>query len=88
MKIKNQIDKKLKENKKVDKKMSFREIIEEYPESIEVLLESGMHCFGCPMAQMETLEEGAMVHGLNPDELVEKINKEISKNKNTKEKIK
>jgi hybrid cluster-associated redox disulfide protein len=78
--------KKLKENEKnkVNKKMSFREIIEEHPESIEILLQSGMHCFGCPMAQMETLEEGAMAHGLNPDEIVMKINKEIMKNSKEK----
>ncbi len=64
--------------------MTFREIIEENPESIEVLLNSGMHCFGCPMAQMETLEEGAMAHGLNPDELIEKINSKIKPAKKSK----
>jgi hybrid cluster-associated redox disulfide protein len=70
--------------KKLNKKMTFREIIEENPESIEVLLNSGMHCFGCPMAQMETLEEGAMAHGLNPDELIEKINSKIKPAKKSK----
>ena len=33
-----------------------------------------MHCLGCPSAQAETLEEAAMVHGLDADLLVEKIN--------------
>ena len=33
-----------------------------------------MHCLGCPSAQMESLEEAAMVHGIDGDLLVEKIN--------------
>ena len=37
-------------------------------------MEIGMHCLGCPSAQGETLEEAAMVHGIDSDLLVEKIN--------------
>ena len=33
-----------------------------------------MHCLGCPSSQMETLAEAAMVHGLEPDELVARLN--------------
>ena len=43
-----------------------------------VLMAAGMHCLGCPSAQMESLEEAAMVHGLNPDDLVAKINEYLS----------
>ena len=39
-----------------------------------MLLNIGMHCLGCPSSQMESLEEAAMVHGYDPDELVEEIN--------------
>ena len=39
-----------------------------------ILLNIGMHCLGCPSAQMETLGEAAMVHGIDADLLVEKIN--------------
>lgn len=38
-----------------------------------VLMEIGMHCLGCPSAQGETLEEAAMVHGLDVDELMARI---------------
>ena len=38
------------------------------------LLNIGMHCLGCPSSQMETIEEAAMVHGLDPDDLVVEIN--------------
>lgn len=39
-----------------------------------ILLSIGMHCLGCPSAQMETIGEAAMVHGIDGDELVGKIN--------------
>ena len=39
-----------------------------------LLLNIGMHCLGCPSSQMETIDEAAMVHGLDPDDLVVEIN--------------
>ena len=39
-----------------------------------VLLGIGMHCLGCPASQMETIEEAAMVHGVDADERVKKLN--------------
>ena len=42
-------------------------------------LEMGMHCLGCPSARGETLEQACAVHGVSVDELVEKINKHLSK---------
>ena len=44
-----------------------------------LLLNIGMHCLGCPSSQMETIEEAAMVHGINPDELVSSINDFLAK---------
>ena len=38
-----------------------------------VLMASGMHCVGCPASQGETLEEAAMVHGMDIDQLMEAI---------------
>ncbi len=40
----------------------------------EVLFGIGMHCLGCPASQMETIAEAAMVHGLDPIELVDRLN--------------
>ncbi|MEG0805769.1 MAG: DUF1858 domain-containing protein [Lachnospiraceae bacterium] len=45
-----------------------------------ILLEIGMHCLGCPSSQMETIEEAASVHGIDPDELVNTINEFLAKN--------
>ena len=39
-----------------------------------LLLNVGMHCLGCPSSQMETIAEAAMVHGIDPDDLVVEIN--------------
>ena len=39
-----------------------------------LLLTIGMHCLGCPSSQMETIAEAAMVHGIDPDDLVVEIN--------------
>ena len=36
--------------------------------------EIGMHCLGCPSASGESIEQACMVHGVDCDELVNKIN--------------
>ena len=38
------------------------------------LMNSGMHCLGCPASQMESLEEACMVHGIDCDVLVSQLN--------------
>lgn len=44
------------------------------PETAPIFFEIGMHCLGCPSASGESLEQAALVHGVDPDELVAKIN--------------
>ena len=63
---------------KFNKDTKIGELLEAAPEKADILLEIGMHCLGCPSSQMESLEEAAMVHGLNPDDLVAKINEYLS----------
>lgn len=58
----------------IEKTMTIGELLEKFPEKADILLESGMHCLGCPASQMETLEEACEVHGIDVDELVEKLN--------------
>ena len=43
------------------------------PEIAPVLMGMGMHCLGCPASQGESLEEAAMVHGMDVDELMSQI---------------
>lgn len=57
--------------------MGIGEILEICPEAGEAMAKYGLGCFGCPMAQMESLEDGAKAHGIS-DEIVRKIAKEIN----------
>ena len=41
-------------------------------------LEMGMHCLGCPSSQGESVEEACMVHGIEVEELLEELNKQIA----------
>lgn len=70
---------KVKQDKSIDKRMTFAKIMKLKPEAALVLMENGMHCFGCSMSGAETLEQGALAHGLDADKLVKEINKESNK---------
>ena len=59
---------------KFDRNTTIGEILEKAPEKAEILLEVGMHCLGCPASQAETLEEACAVHGIDVDEVLEKLN--------------
>lgn len=39
-----------------------------------ILMGIGMHCLGCPSSQGESIADACMVHGVDADELVKKIN--------------
>lgn len=45
-------------------------------------LEMGMHCLGCPASRGETIEMACMVHGVNPEELLGKLNNYFANNAN------
>lgn len=62
----------------VSKEMTIGEILAINPMVSPILMEIGMHCLGCPSAQGESLEEAAMVHGIDVELLVEKINAAIN----------
>ncbi|MBQ7075693.1 MAG: DUF1858 domain-containing protein [Clostridia bacterium] len=40
--------------------------------------EIGMHCLGCPSASGESIEQACAVHGVDADELVNKINEYLA----------
>ena len=56
------------------KDSTIGDVVEYNEDLADILMGFGMHCFGCPMSQMETLEEAAAVHGIDIDELMAKIN--------------
>ena len=62
----------------ISKDTTIGEILKVSPEVAPILMEVGMHCLGCPASQMETLAEAAMVHGIDSDLLMEKINAHLA----------
>lgn len=64
---------------KFNKDMTIGEVLRIDMNAASVLMEIGMHCLGCPASRGETIEEACMVHGADPDELIDSLNKAISK---------
>ena len=59
---------------KITKETIIGDILDIAPEAAPVFLEIGMHCLGCPSARGETVEMACAVHGVDADELLQKIN--------------
>jgi hybrid cluster-associated redox disulfide protein len=66
------------EDNKITKDMTFGEVLKKYPETIKTFFEYGMHCFGCHIAVSETIEQGALAHGVDVDQLMQDLNKTVS----------
>ncbi len=62
----------------ISKDMIIADIIQVDSGLVPVLMGAGMHCIGCPSAQGESLEEAAMVHGLDADNLVDILNEYLA----------
>ena len=58
----------------ITKDMTIGEILRVDQGLVPYLLDAGMHCLGCPSAQMETLEEACYVHGTDADAITAKMN--------------
>ena len=42
-----------------------------------ILMGMGMHCIGCPASQGESIADACMVHGVDADEIVAKMNEAL-----------
>ncbi|MBE5935841.1 MAG: DUF1858 domain-containing protein [Lachnospiraceae bacterium] len=65
---------------KITKDMIIAEILEVNQNLAGILMASGMHCIGCPSAQGESLEEAAVVHGMDVNVLVDRLNEYLELN--------
>ena len=59
---------------KIDKTMLIGELVHMDELIPQMLMAAGMHCLVCPSSQAESLEEACMVHGIDCDDLVSKMN--------------
>ena len=50
------------------------DILDMAPETAPAFLSIGMHCLGCPASRGETVEQACYVHGVEVDDLLEKVN--------------
>ena len=58
----------------ITKETIIGDILDIAPDTAPLFLEICMHCLGCPASRGESIEEACMVHGVDADELVAKLN--------------
>jgi len=58
----------------ITKEMTIMEVVNQHPKTIKVFYSHGLFCVGCSVAYRETVEQGAMTHGLDAGQLVVELN--------------
>ena len=58
----------------ITKEMHIGEVVEKFPQTMEVFLRHGLMCFGCAVARFENVEQGATAHGINVEALIKDLN--------------
>ena len=72
----------MKQSQIITKDTPVKELIDEHPDVQEILMEYGLHCAGCSFSEFDTLEDGAMIHGLDDEDvgmIIKDVNSVISK---------
>jgi len=62
---------------KITKEMPITEIIQLYPQALQIFTKYNLGCLGCIAARFETLEDGLIAHGINVEEFLKEINKAV-----------
>ena len=65
----------------ITKDNTIEEIVTNNPETMMVFMKHGLHCVGCHVAAFESIEQGAMAHGIDVNALVTDLNKVVSSKK-------
>lgn len=63
---------------KITKDMGIIDIVQQYPQTLEVFQKYGLGCIGCAAARFENLEAGAKVHGIDVDDFIDDLNAAIA----------
>ncbi|MFN2217131.1 MAG: DUF1858 domain-containing protein [Anaerolineae bacterium] len=66
----------------ITREMPIGQVVQNYPQTVEVFLKHGLMCFGCAIARFENIEQGAMAHGINVDALVKDLNAAVPQSNN------
>ena len=65
----------------ISKDIKIEEVVTQFPETMMVFMKHGLHCVGCHVSAFESIEDGAMAHGIDVDALVSDLNRVISSRK-------
>ena len=63
----------------ISKEMGIIEVVQKYPQTVEVFRNHGMGCLGCAAARFENIAQGAMAHGIDVDALIKDLNTLVQK---------
>jgi hybrid cluster-associated redox disulfide protein len=58
----------------ITKEMPIGDVVRSYPQTVPVFMQHGLHCIGCAVAAFESIEEGAVAHGIDIDALIKDLN--------------
>ncbi|MEM3399327.1 MAG: DUF1858 domain-containing protein [Candidatus Micrarchaeia archaeon] len=64
---------------KITKDMMIADVIKAYPQTFEVFVKHGLGCLFCHGAAFETVEQGALAHGIDLEILLKELNAATSK---------
>lgn len=53
-------------------------ILQYYPDAAQCFEEMGMHCVSCHMSPRETIEQACQTHGLDTEELIQRLDQRIN----------
>lgn len=62
----------------ITKEMSIVDVVQKYPQTVQVFRSYGMGCLGCAAARFENIEQGAAAHGIDTNALIADLNKAVS----------
>src|SRR3989338_9279185 len=71
----------------IHRQMNIQELANTYPEAVVVMMERGLHCFGCHASAFDTVEVGSRGHGMADEEIdkmVDEMNQIVATRQITK----
>ena len=62
----------------ISRDMTIAEVVQKYPQTVQVFLAHGLMCFGCAIARFENIEQGAAAHGIDIEALMSDLNAAVT----------
>ncbi len=65
---------------KINKDMTFGELLQAFPDTAPILGSYGLHCIGCHLSVSETIAQGMRAHGMDDakiTQLIEELNRAV-----------